>query len=212
MSEQRKQTGEKDGTSRSERTFQHSVRYGLDTEFQYIPQKLYAAQRRRIQRVQTRRGCFQETARRRIFRKAARRRRIQKKNASSRRGTIKNSEKRFSSDKPFKKRQKPFDKKAKKEPFVFSMEVLFYPEDAPFNKLSDIMKASKRTYQLFDIAEIILESRKGLWSSQRTCRTPRENPRLFTARNRSTCPSTTRRPQNRPPLKRSSKNSSTPKR
>ena len=69
----------------------------------------------------------------------------------------KNSEKRFSSDKPFKKRQKPFDKKAKKEPFVFSMEVLFYPEDAPFNKLSDIMKASKRTYQLFDIAEIILE-------------------------------------------------------
>lgn len=37
------------------------------------------------------------------------------------------------------------------------MEVLFYPEDAPFNKLSDIMKASKRTYQLFDIAEIILE-------------------------------------------------------
>ena len=69
----------------------------------------------------------------------------------------KNSEKRFSSDKPFKKRQKPFDKKAKKEPFVFSMEILFYPEDAPFNKLSDIMKASKRTYQLFDIAEIILE-------------------------------------------------------
>ena len=37
------------------------------------------------------------------------------------------------------------------------MEVLFYPEDAPFNKLSDIMKVSKRTYQLFDIAEIILE-------------------------------------------------------
>lgn len=60
-------------------------------------------------------------------------------------------------DKPFKRRPKPFDKKAKKEPFAFSMEVLFYPEDAPFNKLSDIMKASKRTYQLFDIAEIILE-------------------------------------------------------
>lgn len=61
------------------------------------------------------------------------------------------------SDKPFKRRPKPFDKKAKQEPFAFSMEVLFYPEDAPFNKLSDIMKASKRTYQLFDIAEIILE-------------------------------------------------------
>lgn len=61
------------------------------------------------------------------------------------------------SDKPFKRRPKPFDKKAKREPFAFSMEVLFYPEDAPFNKLSDIMKASKRTYQLFDIAEIILE-------------------------------------------------------
>lgn len=61
------------------------------------------------------------------------------------------------SDKPFKRRPKPFDKKTKREPFAFSMEVLFYPEDAPFNKLSDIMKASKRTYQLFDIAEIILE-------------------------------------------------------
>lgn len=61
------------------------------------------------------------------------------------------------SDKPFKRRPKPFDKKAKREPFAFSMEVLFYPEDAPFNKLSDIMKASKRTYQLFDIAEMILE-------------------------------------------------------
>lgn len=61
------------------------------------------------------------------------------------------------SDKPFKRRPKPFDKKAKREPFAFSMEVLFYPEDAPFNKLSDIMRASKRTYQLFDIAEIILE-------------------------------------------------------
>lgn len=61
------------------------------------------------------------------------------------------------SDQAFKRRPKPFDKKAKREPFAFSMEVLFYPEDAPFNKLSDIMKASKRTYQLFDIAEIILE-------------------------------------------------------
>ena len=61
------------------------------------------------------------------------------------------------SDKPFKKRFKSFDKKAKREPFVFSMEVLFYPEDAPFNKLAEIIKASKRTYQLFDIAEIILE-------------------------------------------------------
>ncbi len=61
------------------------------------------------------------------------------------------------SDRPFKRRPKPFDMKAKKEPFAFSMEVLFYPEDTPFNKLSDIMKASKRTYQLFDIAEIILE-------------------------------------------------------
>ena len=60
-------------------------------------------------------------------------------------------------DKPFKRHGKPFDKKIRKEPFVFSMEVLFYPEDAPFNKLSDIIKASKRTYQLFDIAEIILE-------------------------------------------------------
>ena len=61
------------------------------------------------------------------------------------------------SDKPFKKRFKSFDKKAKREPFVFSMEVLFYPEDAPFNKLAEIIKASKRTYQLFDIAEIFLE-------------------------------------------------------
>lgn len=61
----------------------------------------------------------------------------------------------------FKKRgksfDKKFDKKFKKETFVPTMEVLFYPEDAPFNKLADIIKASKRTYQLFDIAQIILE-------------------------------------------------------
>ncbi len=45
----------------------------------------------------------------------------------------------------------------KQQPFVFTMEVLFYPDDTPFNKLSDIMKNSKRTYQLFDIAELVLE-------------------------------------------------------
>ncbi len=42
-------------------------------------------------------------------------------------------------------------------PFDFSMEVLFYPEDAPFAKLADVMKHLKRTYQLFDIAELVIE-------------------------------------------------------
>ena len=66
--------------------------------------------------------------------------------------------------KPFgdKKPGKKFDRRdgkkpAKKAPFNFSMEVLFYPEDAPFAKLADVMKHLKRTYQLFDIAELVLE-------------------------------------------------------
>lgn len=61
-----------------------------------------------------------------------------------------------------KKSGKKFDRRdakkpAKKAPFDFSMEVLFYPEDAPFAKLADVMKHLKRTYQLFDIAELVLE-------------------------------------------------------
>jgi len=58
--------------------------------------------------------------------------------------------------KPFKRFDKKFDK-SRKPLFVPTMEVLFYPDDAPFNKLADIMKSSKRTYQLFDIAELVLE-------------------------------------------------------
>lgn len=61
----------------------------------------------------------------------------------------------FNSDKKFDRRDNK--KPAKKAPFVFSMEVLFYPEDAPFAKLADVMKHLKRTYQLFDIAELVLE-------------------------------------------------------
>lgn len=45
----------------------------------------------------------------------------------------------------------------KHTPFVPTMEVLFYPDDAPFNKLLNVMKTSKRTYQLFDIAHLVLE-------------------------------------------------------
>ena len=41
--------------------------------------------------------------------------------------------------------------------FHFTMEALFYPEDAPFAKLADVMKHLKRTYQLFDIAELVIE-------------------------------------------------------
>lgn len=51
----------------------------------------------------------------------------------------------------------PKFKREQKAPFVPTMEVLFYPEDAPFAKLADVMKRLKRTYQLFDIAELILE-------------------------------------------------------
>lgn len=54
----------------------------------------------------------------------------------------------------FRKFQKPFEKH---QQFVPSMEVLFYPDDAPFNKLIDAMRESKRTYQLFDIAQLVLE-------------------------------------------------------
>lgn len=42
-------------------------------------------------------------------------------------------------------------------PFSFTVEILFYPEDAPFAKLADVMKHLKRTYQLFDIAELVIE-------------------------------------------------------
>lgn len=45
----------------------------------------------------------------------------------------------------------------KKAPFKFSMEVLFYPDDAPFAKMAEFMKGLKRTYQLFEIAQLILE-------------------------------------------------------
>ena len=58
--------------------------------------------------------------------------------------------------KPSRKFDKKFDRQ-KKHVFVPSMEVLFYPDDAPFNKLADLMKSSKRTYQLFDIAQLVLE-------------------------------------------------------
>ncbi len=59
---------------------------------------------------------------------------------------------------PFRKPGgKPFDRRKSFAPFKPTMEVLFYPDDAPFNKLSGIMKESKRTYQLFDIAELVLE-------------------------------------------------------
>ncbi len=44
-----------------------------------------------------------------------------------------------------------------KAQFAPTMEVLFYPDDAPFEKLVGIIKASKRTYQLFDIARLVLE-------------------------------------------------------
>ena len=48
-------------------------------------------------------------------------------------------------------------KGAKPAPFKPSMEILFYPDDAPFEKLAEMMKLSKRTYQLFDIAQLVLE-------------------------------------------------------
>ncbi len=38
-----------------------------------------------------------------------------------------------------------------------SVKVVFYPEEAPFKALSKAIKASKRTYELFEIARLILE-------------------------------------------------------
>ncbi len=64
---------------------------------------------------------------------------------------------RDSSDRKFRRPNKFGDKRKPQTPFNFTMEVLFYPDDTPFNKLADIMKTSKRTYQLFDIAELVLE-------------------------------------------------------
>lgn len=46
------------------------------------------------------------------------------------------------------------------KPFELTMEVLLYPEDAPFAKLVDVMKHLKRTYQLFDIAELVIEKQE----------------------------------------------------
>ena len=68
------------------------------------------------------------------------------------------SGKRFSDGGRFHKkgRDGKFDKKGF-VPFKFTMDVLFYPEDAAFAKLSSLMKRLKRTYQLFDIANLILE-------------------------------------------------------
>ena len=62
--------------------------------------------------------------------------------------------------KSFKKFAKGSDKKKQFAPFNFTMDVQIFPEDAPFNKLAEIIKASKRTYQLFDIAQLILEKRE----------------------------------------------------
>ena len=62
--------------------------------------------------------------------------------------------------KPFKKFAKNTDKKRTNAPFNFTMDVQIFPEDAPFAKLSDIIKESKRTYQLFDVAQLILEKRE----------------------------------------------------
>lgn len=79
---------------------------------------------------------------------------------------FRNSDKKFDKRRDSKKDFKKSDsknfkgskfKKEQKPPFVPTMEVLFYPEDAPFAKLADVMKHLKRTYQLFDIAELILE-------------------------------------------------------
>ncbi len=63
--------------------------------------------------------------------------------------------------KPFNKKfAKYADKKRVNTPFNFTMDVQIFPEDVPFNKLSEIIKESKRTYQLFDIAQLILEKRE----------------------------------------------------
>ncbi len=62
--------------------------------------------------------------------------------------------------KTFKKFSKNSDRKRQSAPFNFTMDVQIFPEDAPFNKLGEIIKTSKRTYQLFDIAQLILEKRE----------------------------------------------------
>ena len=59
-----------------------------------------------------------------------------------------------------KKFRKDGDKKRQFVPFNFTMDVQIFPEDAPFNKLAEIIKASKRTYQLFDVARLILDKRE----------------------------------------------------
>ncbi len=46
-------------------------------------------------------------------------------------------------------------------PFRPTVDVLFYPEDAPFRALTKAMRASCRTYELFEIAKVILEKNDG---------------------------------------------------
>ena len=74
-----------------------------------------------------------------------------------RRGKAPQDKRSFDGGRPARKgRDGKFEKRAY-VPFKFTMDVLFYPEDAAFAKLSSVMKRLKRTYQLFDIANLILE-------------------------------------------------------
>lgn len=51
---------------------------------------------------------------------------------------------------------KPEEKQSFK-PFELSLEILFYPEEEPFETLIKALRSTAKTYQLFDIARMILE-------------------------------------------------------
>lgn len=50
--------------------------------------------------------------------------------------------------------------KQREETFKPVVQVLFYPEDTPFEKLAKAMRASCRTYELFEIAQLILQKQE----------------------------------------------------
>lgn len=65
----------------------------------------------------------------------------------------------FSREKKFD-RTKKFSKEAKPRPFRPVLDVQFYPEDNPFQALIKAMSQSLKTYELFNIAKLLIENPK----------------------------------------------------
>ncbi len=66
--------------------------------------------------------------------------------------------KNFSGDRgPRRSFQKPLERKTKPEPELPIFNIQFFPEDVPFKVLSKAIRHSHKTYELFELARLILE-------------------------------------------------------